>query len=323
MKVAWFTPFNERSAIGEFAHQVTTQLARHVNVEIWSPDVGEVRASEVPIRRFALEPERLAHLKNFDHLVYNIGDHVRYHATIYETSRRHPGIVILNDRTYQHFFAAYWIERNRGARYVERMDAIYGPAGRRVAEDSIAGSEASTGRRTTTRCAFRSSRTSSRAPVERSSTRVACRLGPESLAGPGWPSPTRHTLRRPVTPEGRARARSLQDADRDRRSRESQQAGAQGGRSSGSKQGTCRASPLHRCGPLRRRRCVCELPLGVDRPRTASGHGRDSRVPAGCGGRRLDERGRPFRQPSLSGDGRLVGVARAATRPRQADARDG
>jgi glycosyltransferase involved in cell wall biosynthesis/ribosomal protein S18 acetylase RimI-like enzyme len=139
MRIAWFTPFNRRSAVGEFAHQVTVELAEHADVEIWAPDIGEVRSTDLPLRRFALEPELLRRLRDVDHIVYNIGDHLPYHAAIYDASRGYPGIVILNDRTYQHFFAAYWIERNRGARYIERMEAFYGTAGRRAAEDSLAG----------------------------------------------------------------------------------------------------------------------------------------------------------------------------------------
>jgi glycosyltransferase involved in cell wall biosynthesis/GNAT superfamily N-acetyltransferase len=138
VKVAWFTPFSPKSAIGDFGDRVTRRLAEHADVEIWVPDLEEVRESALPVRRFAHDPSLLSRLAGIDHIVYNLGDNLGYHGAIYDVSREFPGIVILNDRIYQHFFAAGWLEGNRASRYVERMEALYGDAGLSAAQSSLA-----------------------------------------------------------------------------------------------------------------------------------------------------------------------------------------
>ena len=44
MKVAWFTPLDRKSAIGEFSTVVAEELAQHCEVDIWSASEGDLHA---------------------------------------------------------------------------------------------------------------------------------------------------------------------------------------------------------------------------------------------------------------------------------------
>jgi glycosyltransferase involved in cell wall biosynthesis/RimJ/RimL family protein N-acetyltransferase len=140
MRIAWFTPFAVESAIGEFSKHVTDSLSRSCSVDLWIPDHAETLPSDLAAIRSAESPACLESLGGYDVVVYNFGNHVGFHRTIYEISRQHRGIAILHDRVYHHMLAEYWLRFGLGAsHYLERMQAFYGGAGRRRAEAGLAG----------------------------------------------------------------------------------------------------------------------------------------------------------------------------------------
>ena len=47
---------------------------------------------------------------DYDHVVFNLGDHRGFHGLVYEASRRHPGVCVLHDRKYDNLVA----DRDRG-----------------------------------------------------------------------------------------------------------------------------------------------------------------------------------------------------------------
>lgn len=104
MKVAWLTPLSERSAIAEYSVNVCAALADQCAVELYACDDQPWRGCAVPVldARAGLRPESLA---GYDHVVYNLGDHLGFHRVVYEVSRRHPGICVLHDRTYDNLIA--------------------------------------------------------------------------------------------------------------------------------------------------------------------------------------------------------------------------
>ncbi|MEP6535448.1 MAG: glycosyltransferase family 4 protein [Bryobacteraceae bacterium] len=140
MKIAWFTPFSEQSAIGRCSALVVEQLKRFAEVDIWHPKSENLRASTVRTVRID-RPEEIvpANLAGYDLLVYNFGNYLPFHKDIFEISQRSPGIAILHDFVYHHFFAQYWLTyRNNPEAYKLTMERRYGQAGRREAESSLA-----------------------------------------------------------------------------------------------------------------------------------------------------------------------------------------
>ena len=127
MKIAWFTPFRKVSAIGRFSRLVTDQLAQNAQVDLWLAEAENEELHQTSLRMvryFELScPEKF--LPEYDVIVYNLGDHMPNHATIFDMSRRVPGIVILHDYVMHHFFAEYYSKREEWDTYVEVMRRWY------------------------------------------------------------------------------------------------------------------------------------------------------------------------------------------------------
>lgn len=105
MRVAWCTPFSAASAIGRVSAQVVAGLSAEpgVDVEVFHPGAGAVRAASVPVHRMDTDPAAVAQrLQGFDHVVYNLGNHAENHRAILQVSRLRPGVVVLHDVSLLH-----------------------------------------------------------------------------------------------------------------------------------------------------------------------------------------------------------------------------
>jgi glycosyltransferase involved in cell wall biosynthesis len=139
MKIAWFTPFAESSAIGRFSCLVAAELARGHDVDIWHPRTSAVQRTALRTVAFSPGTEiSLAMLSSYDVPVYNLGDHLPLHRDIWLASQSAPGITVLHDAVMHHFFAQYWLEeRNSRVEYVAAMARWYGDDGRAAAEQGF------------------------------------------------------------------------------------------------------------------------------------------------------------------------------------------
>jgi glycosyltransferase involved in cell wall biosynthesis len=129
MRIAWFTPLAARSAIGEFSRHVCERLAGAADVELWVDESFGLQDTAVPVVDYALDPAALDRLPGYDAIVYNFGNEARYHGSMYEVSRSHPGVALLHDRVYQHFLFDYHAQRGGLRAYRDHMRAHYGKAG--------------------------------------------------------------------------------------------------------------------------------------------------------------------------------------------------
>ena len=128
MKIAWFTPLHERSAIGRFSEGVTTALAElGVEIELWRSDTGPIHPVQLPVRTFIPDAETAIKLeRDYDLCIYNFGNYLPYHASIFEMSQRQAGLAILHDLTLHHFFASLYLERMHSPQaYSEALIRLY------------------------------------------------------------------------------------------------------------------------------------------------------------------------------------------------------
>jgi glycosyltransferase involved in cell wall biosynthesis len=141
MRIAWFTPLAQRSAIGEFSVHVTAELAKFADVELWTSDAPPLLDTELPVVGYQPGSSELARLSQCDTVVYNMGDYLPFHEDIHTVSREHSGVVILHDRVLHHLFAGKWLMGPDSSRelYVERMRAYYGEHGAEAARLSLEG----------------------------------------------------------------------------------------------------------------------------------------------------------------------------------------
>jgi len=141
MRIAWVTPFHERSAIAEFSQRVTNELAKLAEVEIWTADDAPLLASELEMVGYRRGSKDLDALRHHDAVVYNMGNYLGYHGAIHGVSKKYPGVVILHDRALHHMFADMWLTGDTAdpVHYIERMGFHYGAAGVQAASEYLRG----------------------------------------------------------------------------------------------------------------------------------------------------------------------------------------
>ena len=140
MKLAWFTPFEQKSAIAQCSKVIVDELSRHCDVDLWVPGDGALIETDRKVVRFNSQSEVLVELKTYDYCVFNMGNHFAFHADIYEILQARAGIVILHDLIMHHFVAEYYLHHIRdNDAYVSEMERAYGAAGRDVALQSTLG----------------------------------------------------------------------------------------------------------------------------------------------------------------------------------------
>jgi glycosyltransferase involved in cell wall biosynthesis len=133
MRIAWFTPFTARSAIGHYSEAILDKLSERDEVTIYTPDriLGEMpRATSHPLVRmpFNATDDLLAGLESYDACIYNMGNHLPNHRQIYEVALRKPGIVVLHDLVMRDFFIGYILLHRKNAQGLVRMMAYnHGP----------------------------------------------------------------------------------------------------------------------------------------------------------------------------------------------------
>lgn len=143
MKIAWFTPLAPASAIGHFSVIVAERLAASAEVDLWVPGDGPIHPTFVRVVRFAPDETGLpARLREYDLLVFNLGNHEPFHGAILDVARREAGIVVLHDIFNHHLLAGYYGTRDGTLRrYHAEVRRWYGGDGERFAHAFLRGEE--------------------------------------------------------------------------------------------------------------------------------------------------------------------------------------
>lgn len=142
MRLAYFSPLNpQRSAVSDYSEELLPHLAAGAEIDLFvdgfAPSGAEVR---VRFRCFdyRADPSLLESLKDYDAVVYHVGDDQRYHAGIYEAARAFPGVVVLHDFALQTFFLDLARERGDARIYLDELGACHGARARARAARALA-----------------------------------------------------------------------------------------------------------------------------------------------------------------------------------------
>lgn len=127
-RLAWFTPFTRRSAIGVCSKRVVEVLSESFDVEVWHPDLGD--PIETTVRRRPFSPSEGASAESLDeyaHVVYNLGNNYEFHGGIWRTANRRPGVTVLHDAVMYHFFGELYLEAEKDSPgFLSLFDKLYG-----------------------------------------------------------------------------------------------------------------------------------------------------------------------------------------------------
>ncbi|HCR86382.1 MAG TPA: hypothetical protein DIV86_06860 [Alphaproteobacteria bacterium] len=151
LKIAWFTPFCSKSAIGAYSNIICTELSKYAEVSVFvnSDELkGDVIIdSDNIVEYYSPDEVETINLSRFDRVIYNLGNNYKYHGTIFDISQRISGIIILHDINMHHFFHGYFIEKYGSLDYYKHLvENFYGNCiddynQNRVNEDSFWDSE--------------------------------------------------------------------------------------------------------------------------------------------------------------------------------------
>ncbi len=110
MRIAWFTPFSKKSAIGKYSKSFTSMLANYCEVDLWLSEEDDLWDTDLNIVNYSAEDDSIFDpLEQYDLCIYNLGNCFPFHKDIYEVSKKVKGIVILHDFVMHHFFVGYFL----------------------------------------------------------------------------------------------------------------------------------------------------------------------------------------------------------------------
>jgi glycosyltransferase involved in cell wall biosynthesis len=133
MKINWFSPLPPaRTDIASYTKLLLPFLCEQAEVSLWTdqkevdPDV----AKHARIQRFSDLPDWPT-LNRADITFYNMGNNYAFHGSTWRVSQKHPGIVILHDLCFHHFFETMYRSALMDEEsYIELMQEAYGEQGR-------------------------------------------------------------------------------------------------------------------------------------------------------------------------------------------------
>ena len=129
MKIAFFTPLNPlKSGISDFCEELLPYLKEEMEVDLfieeYKPTNIEIKNS-FKIRRIS-EFENEAVRKEYDQVIYQIGNNETCHESIYNMALKYPGIIELHDISLHHMLAATTIARGDVEKYKSIMEYCHG-----------------------------------------------------------------------------------------------------------------------------------------------------------------------------------------------------
>lgn len=126
MRIAWFTPFYYKSAIGKYSKYAAEELSKYAEIEIFTHHYENLHPTFITVNSFD-SIEVIEKLNEFDICIYNMGDYEEYHALIYEVLKKKAGIVICHDVCMHNFMRGYYLNlKQTPERYISMLKEEYG-----------------------------------------------------------------------------------------------------------------------------------------------------------------------------------------------------
>src|ERR1041385_8778637 len=142
MKLAYFSPLApKRSGIADYSEELLPYLAQRAEITLFvdgfEPANPEI-ISRFEILDYRKQPRVLEQLASYDAIVYHMGNDHRYHAGIFETMIKYPGILVLHDFALQDFFFSLAQARKDWRFYLDEVGLCYGETVKQATSDALA-----------------------------------------------------------------------------------------------------------------------------------------------------------------------------------------
>ncbi|MDX6713279.1 MAG: hypothetical protein QOH96_4295 [Blastocatellia bacterium] len=141
MKINWFSPLSPaRTDIAHYTWRVLKPLSELAEITLWSdhPKWDPSLEQFASVRYYDPSNIDWRALNSGDVTFYHMGNNVLFHGAIWQVSLRHPGIVVLHDFRFHHFFVEYFCSQgNRPKLYLDEVEQEYGNHARTEAENLL------------------------------------------------------------------------------------------------------------------------------------------------------------------------------------------
>jgi len=112
MKLAYFSPLNhQKSGISDYSEALIPHLRKYYNIDLW---VYGMKPNNPLLRGFNIidykNNKNIDKLREYDAVIYNIGNNPYFHAEIYDVFLKYPGVVILHDYVLYCLIVGYYLE---------------------------------------------------------------------------------------------------------------------------------------------------------------------------------------------------------------------
>jgi len=132
-RIAWLSPYGPRSDIGAFTRAILPHFAADApafDCDLYVNVNGPNYDAPVPIAELPQNANIAEIMRRYDAAVFNLGNNVPNHGRIVEVLRQVPGIAVLHDFSYHHYFAyRCFAELDSRQAYARFIHDYYGSAG--------------------------------------------------------------------------------------------------------------------------------------------------------------------------------------------------
>ncbi len=141
LKIAYFSPLNPQpSGISDYSEELLMHLRNFLEIDLFVDGVRPSNTDVITNFRivdYQIQPQALESLKNYDAVIYHIGNDHRYHSGILRAMQQHPGIVVFHDFALQDFYLG--LARDEGSLdiYLDELEACHGRSERTKAEEYL------------------------------------------------------------------------------------------------------------------------------------------------------------------------------------------
>src|SRR4030095_14578444 len=130
MRIAFFSPLTpQKSGIADYSELLLPHLAEGADITLFVDGFQPTNrniVSRFPVCDYQRDPAVLRTLKQYDAVVYHMGNDHRYHTGIFDTMQKYPGIVVFHDFALQDFFLGLARERGDFRIFLDEVSYSYG-----------------------------------------------------------------------------------------------------------------------------------------------------------------------------------------------------
>lgn len=141
IRLAYFSPLNpQQSGISDYSEELLPYLAQNANVTLFVDGFkpgNQKLLNDFKWHDYRKQPSLLDTLREYDVIIYHIGNDHRYHSGIFDAMSTHPGIAVFHDFALQDFFLGLARERRDLRLYLDEMASCHGDMERQLAAEYL------------------------------------------------------------------------------------------------------------------------------------------------------------------------------------------